>query len=169
MVVTDHFSRFAQAYPTTNQTAATVARTLWSQFIMNHEIPQRINSDQGRCFSAEIIHELYKLLNIDKSRTTTYHPQGNGMTERFNSTLLNMLGTLSPSRKVRWRHEVSNLTFAYNSTKHASTGFCPFYLFNMWEPRIPLDLACPAQSYQDTEDMSPEGFVESLQKELRLA
>lgn len=140
LVVTDHFTRYAQAYPTKDQTAATVAKTLWSRYIVHYGIPDRIHSDQGRCFEAAIIKELCALLKVEKTRTTPYHPQGNGMTERFNSTLMNMLGTLEPSQKTNWKDYVETMTFAYNTTKHTSTGYSPSFLMFGREPRIPLDL-----------------------------
>ena len=149
LVVTDHFTRHAQAFPTRDQTALTVARTLWRKYIIHYGIPERIHSDQGKCFQAAIIQELCTLLGMEKSRTTPYHPQGNGMTERFNSTLLNMLGTLQPSQKTDWKEHVETLTHAYNCTKHSSTGYSPFYLMFMREPRIALDLAHTKEEEDD--------------------
>ena len=129
LVVTDHFTRYAQAYPSHDQKATTVAKILWQKFIVHYGIPERVHSDQGKCFEAEIIKELCRLMGITKSRTTPYHPQGNGMTERFNRTLLSMFGgTLEPDQKVNWAMYAETMTHAYNSTKHESTGYSPFYM-----------------------------------------
>ena len=122
LVITDHFTRFAQAIPTKNQTARTTAKVLFESFICHYGFPARLHSDQGRNFESAVISELCKIANIDKSRTTPYHPQGNGMAERFNQTLLNMLGTLETKQKQNWKAHIPTLVHAYNSTRHETTG-----------------------------------------------
>jgi hypothetical protein len=65
---------------------------------------------------------------------------GNGITERFNQTLISMLGTLEPSMKTSWHQHVPAMTHAYNSTPHSSTGLSPFYLMFGRQPRLPIDI-----------------------------
>ena len=128
LVVTDHYTRYAQAYPTRDEKATTVARVLWERYIVNYGIPERLHSDQGKSFESAVIKELCNLLGMKKSKTSPYHPQGNGMTERFNRTLLSMLGTLEPAQKSNWAMYLQSLTYAYNCAKHESTGHSPFLL-----------------------------------------
>lgn len=168
LVITDHFTRHAQAFPTRDQTASTVAQTLWKRYIVHYGIPERLHSDQGKCFESAVIQELCKLLGMAKSRTSPYHPQGNGMTERFNSTLLNMLGTLQPSLKGNWKDHVETLTHAYNCTKHSSTGFSPFYLMFVRAPRIPADLILDRDGPTD-DNVEEVGYVARLRVALQEA
>lgn len=86
-----------------------------------------------------------------KSRTTPYHAMGNGMTERFNRTLLDMLGTLEPHQKINWKSHVAPLVHAYNCTLHESTNESPYCLMFGREPRLPIDLAFGI-NVQDTKD-----------------
>jgi transposase InsO family protein len=119
LVITDHFTRYAQAIPTLNQTAKTTANVLFNKFIVHYGFPACLHSDQGRHFESKLIHTLCKIANISKTRTTPYHPMGNGMCERFNRTLLHMLGTLSEEQKTNWKNFVAPVVHAYNTTKHA--------------------------------------------------
>lgn len=127
LVITDHFTRYAQAIPTRNQTAKTTAQTLSDNCIVHYSIPQRIHSDQGANFESKVVKELCTLTGMKKSRTTSYHPMGNGMCERFNRTLLGMLGTMEQHQKSNWKAYVAPMVHAYNCTRHESTGVSPYF------------------------------------------
>ena len=141
LVITDHFTRFAVAIPTRNQTAKTTADALYNEFIVRYGIPARLHSDQGANFQSSIIKELCQIMGIDKSRTSIYHAAGNGMTERFNRTLISMLGTLEADQKKNWKQYIAPLVQAYNCIKHACTGYSPYMLLFGREPRLPVDIA----------------------------
>ena len=99
LVITDHFTRYALAFPSKTQTAQATAKILWNNFIVHYGFPEKFLSDQGRNFESDLITELCKLAGVAKLHTTPYHPMTNGMCERFNSTLCNMLGTLNEEEK----------------------------------------------------------------------
>ena len=103
LVITDHYTRYAQAIPTKNMSAKTTADALFHNFIVHYGFPAKIHSDQGANFESQLIRELCKLTNITKSRKTPFHPQGNGMCEHFNRSLMDMLGTLELSKKKDWK------------------------------------------------------------------
>ena len=88
----------------------------------------RFHSDQGPNFESHLMAKLCSLYSAAKSRTTPYHPQGNGMCERLNQTLLNMLRTLEEEKQHRWPEFLPSLVQAYNATLHSSTGYAPAYL-----------------------------------------
>ena len=136
LVITDYYTHFAQAFATKIRTARTTAEVLFDNFIYHYGFPSRLYSDQGRNFESSVIQELCKLGGISKSRTTQYHHRGNGMTERFNSTLLNMLGTLEDKSKENWKAFIPALAHAYNSTKHETTGLTPDFVMFGKHPRL---------------------------------
>ncbi|KAK3734113.1 hypothetical protein RRG08_000027 [Elysia crispata] len=122
------------------QTARTVAQVLLREWIPHYGVPLRLHSDQGRSFDAEIVRCLCEHYDIQTSRSTPYNPQGNGVCERFNRTLHDLLRTLSVEQRRRWPDYIQELVFFYNSTPHATTGGSPFLLLFGREPRLPLDL-----------------------------
>ena len=101
LVINDHFTRYAQAYPSNTQTAQATAKMLWANFIRHYGFPEKFLSDQGRNFESELISELCKLAQVEKVHITPYHPMTNGQCERFHSIFCNMLQTLPEKRKDR--------------------------------------------------------------------
>ena len=168
LVVTDHFTKYSLAFPCRNQTAATTAKVLYENVFMHYGFPLRLHSDQGKNFVSSTIKHLCNLAGIKKSRTTPYHAMGNGQCERFNRTLLNMLGTLTPTDKLNWKKHISNLTHAYNCTRHDSTGYSPFFLMFGRQPRLPIDLILGVDNLQ-TRGKGFTKYVEDLRDSLEAA
>lgn len=139
LAVTDHVTHYAQAYVTALQTASVVARVLWDNFICHYGIPEKILSNQGGSFCADLILELLRVSGLKKLRTTPYHPQTNSQCERFNSTLINMIGTLPLEAKSQWPQHIPTLVHAYNCTRSNATGYSPYYLLNLQKPLLPIE------------------------------
>lgn len=140
LVLTDHFTRYAQAFVTKDQKALTVAKVLCDKFFVHYSLPTRIHSHQGSDFESGLIKEMLSMLGIRKSRTSPYHPQGRPQPERFNRTLLSMLGTLNPMEKNRWSQHINRLVHVHNCTKNKANGYSPYYLLFGNEARLPVDV-----------------------------
>ncbi|XDV48223.1 hypothetical protein PO909_017673 [Leuciscus waleckii] len=117
----------------------TVAQVLVVEWFCKFGVPGRIHSDQGRNFESALIQQLCCLYGVEKSRTTPYHPAGNGQCERFNRTLHNLLCTLPVAKKGDWPFCLPQVLFAYNTTPHQATGESPYFLMFGQEPRLPVD------------------------------
>ena len=169
LVITDHFTRYALAYPSKTQTAQATARILWDNFICHYGFPEKFISDQGRNFESDLIKELCKIAGVKKVHTTPYHPQGNGQCERFNSTLCNMLGTLSEEEKSDWKSHLGCMTHAYNCTKHASTTYSPYYLMFCRHPRLPIDVEFGLNKPNCSDNSSKSRYIQKLRRRLNYA
>ncbi|KRZ47210.1 Gag-Uncharacterized protein, partial [Trichinella nativa] len=118
--------------------------------------PIRLHSDQGRSFESSLISEVCKIFGVEKTRSSPYHPQGNGLVERANRTLLNTLAKLCHESQDRsWDQLLPLATMAYNSTAHETTGQSPFCMLFGKQMSLPLDItldappgtACNAEDY----------------------
>lgn len=165
LILTDHFTKYALAVPTKDMTARTTAEAFLNSFVVHYGFPQTIHTDQGANFEGRLIRELCQMARIEKSRTTPFHPQGNGVCERFNRTLLNMLGTLEPDQKSDWKTYISPLVYAYNCTRHSTTGFAPYTLMFGRRPRLPVDVVFGLINQE--ERCSYNKYVQSLKEKLQ--
>ena len=84
--------------------------------------------------------DLCELMGVQKIWTSPYHLQTNGQCERFNSTLINMLGTLPKEKKSEWKDHIGTLVHTYNCTRNSATGFSPYYLMFGRQPGLPVDV-----------------------------
>ena len=64
--------------------------------------PEQLHSDQGRQFEGHLVAQICKMLGIKKTRTTPYHPQSDGLVERFNRTLVSILSAVVRDRHTDW-------------------------------------------------------------------
>ena len=139
LVIADHSTRYAQAYVTKTQTTQMTAKTLWDKFIVHYGLPKKILTDQGQNFESQLVADLCKLKGTQKVQTTPYHLQTNGQCERFNSTLINMLGTLPKEKKSEWKNCIGTLVHAYNCTRNSATRFSPYFLKFGRQPHLPIN------------------------------
>uniref|UniRef100_A0A3P9MEE5 Gypsy retrotransposon integrase-like protein 1 n=1 Tax=Oryzias latipes TaxID=8090 RepID=A0A3P9MEE5_ORYLA len=167
LVATDLFTRFAWAIPTRDQTAQTTVKALWTNVIQPFGCPARFHSDQGPNFESTLMKELCETYGIAKSRTTPYHPAGNGGVERFNQTLLGMLRSLEASKQNRWHEYLPELLQAYNNTRHSVTGYTPAFLMFGRHLRLPVDVVLNVGPQQRSHDLG--GWVVDHQKRLSFA
>ena len=122
LVAMDYFSKYVHVFPMPNQTTEQVVKHML-KLVYEQGVPERLHSDQGRQFEAAVFQELCRRLGISKTRTTPYHPQSDGMVERFNRTLKDMVSKYLRLDGSNWDEVVGAVTFAYNTSKHSVTGF----------------------------------------------
>jgi transposase InsO family protein len=143
LVITDYFTKWVEAFPLTNEQAPEVAMHI-GEFIARLGCPRQFHSDKGSCFIANRLKELCKLLQIDKTTTTSYRPQSDGLVERFNLTLQQMLTAFcNKDKRTDWDLALPYVMMAYRSTPQESTGLSPNILMLGRKLRTPIDLQYP--------------------------
>ena len=168
LVITDHFTKYAQAVVMPKQTVPIVAKALWQNWLIHYGWHAKILTDRGKSFENKLIHELCKIKEIQKLRTMPYRPQTNGSCERFNSTLLNMIGTLPQIAKKNWPEWVGTLTQAYNCTMSQVTGCSPYYLIYGRTPKLPIDIEFRV-TFLEISESSHQNYADKLNARLKWA
>ena len=133
LVVQDYFTKWADARPIPDQTAVRITRELVHIFA-GYGIPEIIHSDQGRNFESTIFQQTMAAFGVKKSRTTAYHPQGDGMVERFNRTLLQLLRAYVDQQN-EWGKYLPLALYVYRTSTHTSTSVSPFELMFGRQPK----------------------------------
>ena len=130
IVFTDHFTKWVEAFAIPNQTAETVARIMETQIICRYGHPKILITDRGTNFMSAVIEKLNFELGVKHSTTAAYHPQTNGITERFNRTLCEMLTMYISDNQRDWDKYLPHVLYAYRNTVHESTKETPFFLMH---------------------------------------
>ena len=139
LVVCDYSTRYPEAVALPSIEAPRIARELVHIFA-RVGLPEEVLSDQGSNFMSELLDEIYRLLQVAKIRTSPYHPQTDGLVERFNATLKLMLMKFVGRNRTDWDEYLPYLLFAYREVPQESTGFAPFELVYGRRVRGPLDV-----------------------------
>ena len=165
LICCDHFTRWIEVFPLPDMKASTVASVLVKEVFSRYSCPKFLHSDRAANFKSELISEVCRLMGIDKTFTTSFHPQGNGRCERVNRTVLAMLAKHLDDNHTEWDSHLPLLTLAYRSQVHRSLGYSPFYLMFGREPRLPVDAEIDAPRSAKSRTVS--AYVDELCAGLR--
>ncbi|WP_316399454.1 DDE-type integrase/transposase/recombinase [Bradyrhizobium sp. 33ap4] len=144
-VCTDYSTRYAETKAVPHATAKEVAKFFIEQIVLRHGAPEAVITDRGAAFTANLMQEILRLSHTQHRRTTAYHPQTNGLTERLNKTIGDMLAMYVDIEHKTWDEILPYVTFAYNTAIQETTGYTPFHLVYGREPTTMLDAMLPHQ------------------------
>jgi len=140
LVMVDHFSKWAEAYAMPNHQAITVATQMSTRWFATHGIPLKLHSDNGQELKGHIMRELKSLLSVRGTFITPYRPKANGLCERTNQTIENIVMCMVGEDRHEWDEALPYALMAYRATPHSTTGFSPNMLVYGRENNFPPDI-----------------------------
>lgn len=136
LVIQDYFTNWANAISLPNQQAITITNALMNVFA-TMGLPDNVHSDQGQNFESTVLRQTLDAFGVQKSHTTAYHPQGDGLVEWFNCSLLQLLCTHT-DKQSDWEEHLPLTLYAYRTAIHSSTGVSPHLMMFGREPHSTL-------------------------------
>ena len=163
VVFVDYLTKWPEVFAVKDQTALTIAKLLMTEIVPRHGVPSELLSDRGTSFLSSLMYELYRLLGIKKINTTAYHPQTEGLVERFNRTLTDMLAKTVEVGGADWDVRLPYVLFSYRSSLQESTQESPFYLLYGRDPQLPVEeMLVP----QERASIEIGGYTEEVTKRM---
>jgi hypothetical protein len=138
--VTEYLTRWCAAEALPDAAASTVEDALLRHVIFLHGCPVQLLSDQGPQFKGEVMQLISKALGIEQIFATPYHPQTNGLTERMNRTVKQILASFFDPLHQDWDTILPFAIHAYNTSVQTSTRISPFGALYGRDPRFPQNI-----------------------------
>ena len=164
LVIIDHVTKLAEAVPCQTASAEKTCDHLITHWISQYGCLMTFQSDNGKAFVGDWTKELMKMSHIAQAHSTTYHPQTNGLKERQNRTLVNMLRVYCSRYMIYWDKYLPKVLGAYDSTQHSTTGISPYMILTGRETAMPLTFFYPEYEGKKT---SPQAYVKEAVKRQR--
>lgn len=166
LVFIDHLTHWIELFACKEETAEIVAKCLYEEIACRYGCPGELHSDNGPQFTSDVIKELTALMGMDRSTTTPYRHQANGMAERAIKTMLGMLGTMVNELHDDWDECLPSVRMAYNTSFNKAAGETPFFLIYGTDPSMPSDYVLGADEPEYT---GMKEYNQRLVQRLRLA
>ena len=143
VVMSDLFTEYAVTVALQDMTTATVANAIIDEWIMKFGAPDVIHTDQGTNFNSELMQDICRIFMIEKTRITSYHPQGSVQVQRFNRVIADTLSKYCAGKPQEWDVYLPYNTFVYNTTVHRTIGATPYSMIFGREVQYIIDSFVP--------------------------
>lgn len=169
LVCVDHFSRFVVLVPLPNKAAQTVAHALVSHLICPYTTPHILLSDNGTEFSNQILKQICDKFNIKQTFIAAHHPASNGLVERTNKKILDVLRHFAGDFHDSWEDWLPHVAASINTSHCSSTGKSPFFVLYGTDKRLPYDVLfdSPKPLYSDDYNQVLLHMFQSIHQSVR--
>lgn len=161
-----HFIRFVEGWAVPSIDMVSISRAVIEKIVCRYGLFEVLVSDRGGVFVGTLAAHVFRALKIKRIQTTAYHPQANGMIERFHATLKITLVLWSHECSDEWDDLLPFAIFAYNTAFHTTLQEVPHYLAHGYDARLPIDeVLGPGAKEERTRDVHEYAaeLVDSLQ------
>ena len=151
LTIMDRFTRYTEVIPLQYITAEAVADAYIDNWLCRYGPPKEVLSDNGTQFTSQVFNLVQKLSNVKHKFASPYHPQCNGLIERFHRFLKQRLAIKAHTNKLDyfdgddWDYYIAPITFAFNSTPHPVNKKSPFELLYGTRTRLAIDIPTPTK------------------------
>lgn len=159
LTIIDRFTRWPEAFPMPDMTANTIANTFVTEYIARFGVPDFITTDQGRQFESKLFKELVQILGVCRIRSSPYHPQSNGIIERFHRQLKTSLKARTDSEN--WVQNLPLILLSLRCTVKEELGTSPAELVYGQTLKLPADFFNPTGQVPENVE-----FVKSLRSRM---
>ena len=162
LVIQDYFSKWIEMFAIPDKTAKTVADILVREVFTRYGVCKKLHSDQGKEFDAALTHEVCLLWNVKKTRTSPFAPWSNGLVERSNRSIKEMLRlACNVTFRTDWDERLHFIRMTLNTSTHSTTGVSPYELWfaRCDKARLPVDLLTGTPSLQEYMGCASEYLV----------
>lgn len=158
------WAKWMAVVPLRSWAAETTAQAFVDAWVAINGPPRYLLTDRGSNFTSDYMQQMFSMFKIHKIWTTAYHPQADGMVERFNRTLLDLLRTLGTEQQASWPQYIRPLVYAYNTSVHSRTGYSPYELWHGRPPPSSVDALLQVDSVA-----GPPEFLRRVQSVMKKA
>ena len=163
LTMIDRYTRWTEAIPLVDMTAKTVTDAFLLHWVARYGVPRSITSDRGTQFESRLWKGVMEELGIDKHRTTSYHPQSNGIVERFHRTLKNSIRAHADNT-FSWLSKLPHILLSIRTSINESTKYSAAQTMFGMEPNIPANLLLP---YRSNPEMNASNYTAELLQAMR--
>jgi cleavage and polyadenylation specificity factor subunit 1 len=149
--IVDRFTRWPEAYPIPDASAKTIARVFMTQYVSRFGVPLEITTDRGSQFESKLFKELTQLTGTFHTKTTAYHPQANGMVERFHRQMKSALE--ARENTIRWTEELPMVLLGIRTAIKEDLGCSSAELVYGQNLRLPGEILTPSRNIPDVPEL----------------
>jgi hypothetical protein len=162
LVATDYFTKWIEAIPTRNATHQVVMKFLYENILSRFGFPKRIVIDNATTFKADALVDMCKSMGIQLVHSTPYYPQGNGLAESSNKSLIKIIRNLLEENQKSWDSKLKFSLWADRVTNKKSIGTSPFKLVYGTDAIFPILLVLPVAKFFQEEQTKSNDMVRRM-------